>query len=222
MSLNFFTAEAGAAVWLTDGVDADGNDGNTMMKIIDKGNTGDLVVSGNGLFGGPEAVGTRTLKVQSSQAADIRVISGATHDASVIVQAGPDMDAKLVLVDPAAGFAGSKFEILNRGSAAAPTFEITDGENTMLTVTDRGATGDLDEGEAVLGNAVGVAQGVFGSNHWRTLVITAKAARLQHAQPGGAAAGKELLAATVARMAEVLGEGHQQTSKYREALREME
>ena len=45
---------------------------------------------------------------------------------------------------------------------------------------------------------------------------------MQHAQPGGAAAGKELLVATVARMAEVLGEGHQQTSKYREALREME
>ena len=137
-------SESEPTLRITDGVDADGNDGNTMMKIIDKGNTGDLVVSGNGLFGGPEAVGTRTLKVQSSQAADIRVISGATHDASVIVQAGPDMDAKLVLVDPAAGFAGSKFEILNRGSAAAPTFEITDGENTMLTVTDRGATGDLD------------------------------------------------------------------------------
>ena len=84
------------------------------------------------------------------------------------------------------------------------------------------ATGDLDEGEAVLGNAVGVAQGVFGSSHWRTLVITAKAARLQHAQPGGAAAGKELLVATVARMAEVHGESHQQTSKYRAVLTEME
>ena len=53
-------------------------------------------------------------------------------------------------------------------------------------------------------------------------MITAKAARLQHAQPGGAVAGKELLAATVARMAEVLGESHQQTSKYRQVLMEME
>ena len=61
----------------------------------------------------------------------------------------------------------------------------------------------------MLGNAVEVAQEVFGSKQMRTLVITAKAARLQHAQPGGAAAGKELcwvLAATVARMAEVLGD----------------
>jgi hypothetical protein len=83
------------------------------------------------------------------------------------------------------------------------------------------ALGDLDEAEAALGNAVGAAQEVFGSNHMVTLVTTAKAARLQHAQPGGAAAGKELLAATVARMAEVLGESHQQTSKYRAVLTEM-
>ena len=84
------------------------------------------------------------------------------------------------------------------------------------------ATGALVEAEAVLGNAVTVAQEVFGINHARTLKITTIAARLQHAQPGGAAAGKELLAATVARMAEVLGENHHQTSKYRKVLEEME
>eukprot|EP00964_Phaeocystis_antarctica_P139927 scaffold104718_cov51-Phaeocystis_antarctica.AAC.1 len=84
------------------------------------------------------------------------------------------------------------------------------------------ANGALVEAQAVLGNAVGVAQEVFGSNHVITLVITAKAARLRHAQPGGAAAGKELLAATVARMAEVLGESHPQTSKYRKVLTEIE
>lgn len=129
---------------VADSLDANGNEGNTMMKIIDRGDTGDLVVSGNGLFGGPNAVGTRTLKVQSSQAADIRVASGATHDAAVIVQSAPDMDARLVLVDPAAGFTGSKYEIINRGTAVVPTMEITDGENTMLTITDRGTTGDAD------------------------------------------------------------------------------
>ena len=52
----------------------------------------------------------------------------------------------------------------------------------------------------------------------RVFKITAIAAQLQHAQPGGAAAGKELLAATVARMGEVLGEDHQHTCKYREVL----
>ena len=79
--------------------------------------------------------------------------------------------------------------------------------------------GRLAEAEVVLGNAVAVARETLGDDHLITLVLTAKAARLQHAQPGGAAAGKELLAATVARMVEVLGEGHQQTNKYREALR---
>ena len=84
------------------------------------------------------------------------------------------------------------------------------------------ATGALVEAEAVLGNAVAVAQEVFGIRHMHTLVITARAARLQHVQPGGAAAGKELLAATVARMVEVLGDNHQGTCKYRQALQEME
>ena len=69
---------------------------------------------------------------------------------------------------------------------------------------------------------MGIAQEVFGIRHERTLKITAMAARLQHAQPGGAAAGKELLAATVARMAEVLGDNHQHTRDYRQALQEME
>ena len=83
-------------------------------------------------------------------------------------------------------------------------------------------TGALVEAEAVLGNSVGVAQEVFGLHHMRTLKITAIAAQLQHEQPSGTAAGKELLAATVARMAEMLGESHQYTSKYRKVLMEME
>ena len=61
-------------------------------------------------------------------------------------------------------------------------------------------------------------QEILGNDHATTLKITAIAARLQHAQPGGAAAGKELLAASVARMAEMLGDNHQQTCKYREVL----
>ena len=83
-------------------------------------------------------------------------------------------------------------------------------------------TGALVEAEAVLGNAVAVAQEVIGRNHMYTLQITANAARLQHAQPGGAAVGKELLATTVARMAEMLGDNHQDTREYRQVLEEME
>ena len=83
-------------------------------------------------------------------------------------------------------------------------------------------TGSLDEAELILGNTVVVVQEILGNDHATTLKITAIAARLQHAQPGGAAAGKELLVATVARMAEMLGESHPHTSKYRKVLTEME
>ena len=84
------------------------------------------------------------------------------------------------------------------------------------------ATGSLAEAEFVLDNTVVVVQEVLGNDHATTLKITAIAARLQHAQPGGAVAGKELLAATVARMDKVLGESHAQTGKYRKVLTEME
>eukprot|EP01048_Picozoa_sp_COSAG05_P004384 COSAG05_NODE_233_length_13251_cov_30.223920_1_plen_2428_part_00 len=124
---------------VTDG----GDTPNDMLKIIDKGTSGDLFVSGNGLFGGPDTIGSRTLKVQSSLAADMQVISGSGHDASVVVQAGAENDAKIVLVDPASGFDGSSFEIMNDGSEVRPTLRITDGTHTMLTLTDTGTTGDL-------------------------------------------------------------------------------
>jgi tetratricopeptide (TPR) repeat protein len=84
------------------------------------------------------------------------------------------------------------------------------------------ATGSLAEAELVLDNTVPVVQEVLGNDHATTLKITAIAARLQHAQPGGAVAGKELLAATVARMVKVLGESHAQTGKYQKVLTEME
>ena len=80
----------------------------------------------------------------------------------------------------------------------------------------------MAEAELILGNTEAVAREVLGNDHTTTLKITAIAARLLHSQPGGAAAGKERLAATVARMAEVLGESHQQTFKYRKVLAEME
>ena len=52
----------------------------------------------------------------------------------MVVSSGPNQDAKLVLKDPAPGFSGSTFEILNDGSEAQPTLRITDGLYTMLKV----------------------------------------------------------------------------------------
>lgn len=112
-------------------------------QVLSEGSTGDLVVNGNALLGGPTAVGTRTLRVVSSLAAEIKVLSGPTAEAQVMVQSGPNMDSKLVLVDPSAGAAGSVFELVNRGTEVTPTLQITDGTNNLLTITDQGTTGDL-------------------------------------------------------------------------------
>ena len=51
-----------------------------------------------------------------------------------------------------------------------------------------------------------------------TLLAEATAARLKHAQPGGAAAGQAELRAVVERMGEFLGASHQDTVKWRAVL----
>jgi cytoskeletal protein CcmA (bactofilin family) len=111
--------------------------------VLSEGSTGDFIVNGNALLGGEDAVGTRTLRVLSSLAAEIKVLSGANDVAKVVIQSGPDMDSKLTLIDPALGDAGSVFEIVNRGAATLPTLEVTDGDSTLLTITDQGSCGDL-------------------------------------------------------------------------------
>jgi len=122
---------------ITDGV-------NEMLRIIDKGSTGDIIVSGNGQFGGPDALNARTLVVQSSDAADIQVVSGTGHDATMTVQAGMNQNAKLVLQDPAPGALGSQFEIFNKGGESVPTLEVTDVDgNMMMKVVDTGLYGDI-------------------------------------------------------------------------------
>eukprot|EP01043_Picozoa_sp_COSAG02_P050242 COSAG02_NODE_5142_length_4595_cov_1.552269_1_plen_1531_part_11 len=112
--------------------------------VMSEGKTGDFIVNGNALLGGPDAVGTRTLRVVSGHSADLKVLSGATAEARVVIQSGPDMDSKLTLVDPGPGNAGSVFEVVNRGATATPTLEITDGDSTLLSIADRGTTGDLE------------------------------------------------------------------------------
>lgn len=127
--------------------------------------TGDFIVNGNALLGGADAVGTRTLRVLSGHAASLKVLSGSSAGAKVVVQSGPDMNSKLTLVDPASGDAGSVFEIVNRGAETTPTLEITDGDNTLLSVTDQGTTGNLQ----VTGS------GLFGGSNVledRTLSVT--------------------------------------------------
>ena len=66
------------------------------------------------------------------------------------------------------------------------------------------------------------ARAGIGPQHRWTLRAEAVAARLTHAQPGGAAAGGATLRAVVERMREFLGAEHQETVKWQGVLDEME
>ena len=71
---------------------------------------------------------------------------------------------------------------------------------------------------------MGNASSRSGDEAWTALshsITRAKAARLRHAQPDGAAAGAEELARVVAEMSEVLGAEHQQTRRYADVLAAM-
>ena len=81
--------------------------------------------------------------------------------------------------------------------------------------------GKLEEAQAALGDVVATAAMVLGERHLIAMVTAAKAARLRHALPDGAAESKEALRAVVERMEEVMGAEHQQTCKYNAALEAM-
>ena len=78
--------------------------------------------------------------------------------------------------------------------------------------------GRLAEAEEELGSLVADAREGLGPQHQDTLLAEATAARLKHAQPGGAAAGQAELRAVVERMGEFLGAAHQDTVKWRAVL----
>ena len=81
--------------------------------------------------------------------------------------------------------------------------------------------GRLDEAEQELGTLVADAREGWGPQHPATLEAEAVAARLKHAQPGGAAAGAAELRAVVERMGEFLGAAHQYTVKWQRVLEGM-
>merc|ERR1711871_176678 len=117
---------------------------NTLMTITDRGAIGDLVVTGNGLFGGPTAVGERTLTVQSSEEARMEVTAAGNNPARVVITSGEANRAILSLTDPGTDITpGSTFELLNDGSEPNPRFKITDGVNEMMRIEDQGDTGDI-------------------------------------------------------------------------------
>ena len=98
--------------------------------------------------------------------------------------------------------------------------------NTVSFVGDlvelRREQGRLAEAEQELGSLVADARAGLGPQHKTTLIAEARAARLRHAQPDGAAAGAAELRGVVEKMGEFLGAAHQETVKYQGLLDEME
>jgi hypothetical protein len=128
-----------------------------MLSVKDLGDTGDLYVSGSALFGGDASFGERSVTVETTGAASMQIKSGAGSDAVLEVVAGANQDAKIVLMDPAAGLSASTFAIFNDGGENVnPTLRITDGavggDNTMMMLVDEGATATLTvTGDAIFG-----------------------------------------------------------------------
>ena len=81
--------------------------------------------------------------------------------------------------------------------------------------------GRLDEAEQELGTLVTDAREFWGPQDLDTLEAEAVAARLRHAQPGGAAAGAAELRDVVKRMTEFLGAAHHYTVKWQRVLEGM-
>ena len=98
--------------------------------------------------------------------------------------------------------------------------------NTIFTVGVlvelRRKQGRLAEAEQELGSLVADARAGLGPQHRATLITEARAARLKHAQPDGAAAGAAALRGVVEKMGEFLGAAHNDTVKWQGVLGEME
>lgn len=135
-----------------------GSDLQDIISVIDRGPTGDLVISGDVVIGdihGKESfVGDKWLKITSHGASSLAVNSGDFDDASIEILSGPGQNSEVtleqLLLD---GTEGAKFTVGLNHAGAQPTLEVTNANVQLLVVTDRGSTGDL----TVTGN------GAFGS-----------------------------------------------------------
>jgi hypothetical protein len=167
---------------ITDGLDAaavNGGAANQLLQLLDTGLYGQLRVTGNGQFGDPSAQGRRSLTVQSAMQSEMRVVSGASAPASIKIVAAVNQNAKLVLQDPGGvdGIVPAGFEILNYGGATLPTLRVTNGEDTLLSLVDRGSSGDLQlTGSALFGGGAIAADRALNVTSGRDAILEAVSA----------------------------------------------
>ena len=82
--------------------------------------------------------------------------------------------------------------------------------------------GELSEAAETMGAAPEVARQELGADHLDTILLEAKAARVQHALAPNESAGAEALRRVVAQLEKKMGSDHPQARKYRLALSEIE
>eukprot|EP01052_Picozoa_sp_SAG31_P010451 SAG31_NODE_573_length_13971_cov_5.931949_3_plen_1047_part_00 len=150
---------------------------NLMVSMTDKGDTGDLYVSGNIDVGHVDSTSLHQLTVSSGHEAEVVVRAGEASDAAVIITSGVDQQARLLLVDPADDDDGSVFKIYNDGAEnAEPTLRIANRRDVnIVSIIDKGTLGDLH----VTGD------GVFGSptsGGPRTVSVQSNETALVHVQ----------------------------------------
>ena len=147
------TATGNPALYFTDGTnggkDQDGNAvtqiASNMMAIYDRGSEGDLVVTGNGVFGDSTAdtVFDNTITVRGAPG-KIDVTAGKDDSGTLSIKSGKDQLAKVRLATHNDG----AYELINVGEGDTRRMDVyhlngTGFETSIMHLADLGATGQL-------------------------------------------------------------------------------
>ena len=117
-----------------------------MLSLTDKGEVGDFAVSGNGQFGLSDALTDRSIRIESDQAANMTIQSGATSHANLDLVAGAGGNSTVTFSTATNVtediFSRRSFQ-LGRDSRGVNAFKITYADEHLLRIEDAGATGDV-------------------------------------------------------------------------------
>jgi hypothetical protein len=130
-----------------------------LLSLIDRGETGDLEISGNAIFGQSDIRMDRSLRISSTQAANASVQSGPGSPSDMKLVAGPRSSSSLVLSTLTGNASYSRldrppsFSLLRNSSKPVNTFEIEYTGEELLRIEDVGSTGDLYvSGDGIVGS----------------------------------------------------------------------
>ena len=118
-----------------------------LFSLTDNDSWSHLRVAADGTFVSP--YGSRTLSVTSGAEAASRIASGALGEATLTLEPCPNCDSTLTFTgadgDCKLSASGRRaiFEVTLMGNAPEPIFDISDGSDPLLRITDVGDVADL-------------------------------------------------------------------------------